>query len=111
MLIEILARHFGDAPRSSAARRCSRFSTTAGYTNVRVPPGAFDNDPPWHEAVKIVERLRAHVSSAAKASPAASSTSPTRTTGYCDRRTRSSGTTGSGVAGSMDEEVRSRRTM
>ncbi len=30
-----------------------------GYTNVRVPPGAFDSDPEWDEAAKIVERLRA----------------------------------------------------
>jgi putative selenate reductase len=29
-----------------------------GYTNVTVPPGAFDNDPEWSEAVDIVERLR-----------------------------------------------------
>lgn len=29
-----------------------------GFTNIRVPPGAFDNDPEWSEAVEIVERLR-----------------------------------------------------
>jgi putative selenate reductase len=29
-----------------------------GYTTIRVPPGAFDNDPEWDQAVAIVERLR-----------------------------------------------------
>lgn len=29
-----------------------------GYTDVRVPPGAFDNDPEWSEAADIVSRLR-----------------------------------------------------
>jgi putative selenate reductase len=30
-----------------------------GYTAIRVPPSAFDNDPEWGQAVEIVERLRA----------------------------------------------------
>jgi putative selenate reductase len=29
-----------------------------GYSTIRVPPGAFDNDPEWDEAVEIIERLR-----------------------------------------------------
>jgi putative selenate reductase len=29
-----------------------------GYTTIRVPPEAFDNDPEWDQAVEIVERLR-----------------------------------------------------
>lgn len=29
-----------------------------GYTNLRVPPGAFENDPSWDEATAIIERLR-----------------------------------------------------
>ncbi len=29
-----------------------------GYSAIRVPPGAFDNDPEWDEAAEIVERLR-----------------------------------------------------
>ena len=29
-----------------------------GYSAIRVPPGAFDNDPEWDEAVVIIERLR-----------------------------------------------------
>jgi putative selenate reductase len=30
-----------------------------GYTNVRVPPSAFDNDPEWSEAAEIAGRLSA----------------------------------------------------
>jgi putative selenate reductase len=29
-----------------------------GYTAIRVPPSAFDNDPEWDQAVEIVEHLR-----------------------------------------------------
>ena len=29
-----------------------------GYTAIRVPPGAFDDDPGWNQVVEIVERLR-----------------------------------------------------
>lgn len=29
-----------------------------GYSTIHVPPGAFDNDPEWDEAVEIVGRLR-----------------------------------------------------
>lgn len=29
-----------------------------GYNTIRVPPGAFDNDPDWDQAVEIVERIR-----------------------------------------------------